>query len=102
MTLETVETDIPASFATSDIVANFYHLLAFVPYKPYITPDALLLQAQNWYRFQFCQNHTNWVVTFWYCYTRRCLNYYFHIHPEFLFRYFLLADHYFANNACEQ
>ena len=59
MTLETVETDIPASFATSDIVANFYHLLAFVPYKRYITPDALLLQTQNWYRFQFCQNHTN-------------------------------------------
>ncbi len=59
MTLETVETDIPASFATSDIVANFYHLLAFVPYKPYITPDALLLQVQNWYRFHFCQNHTN-------------------------------------------
>ena len=54
MTLETVETDIPASFATSDIVANFYHLLAFVPYKRYITPDALLLQAKNWYRFQLC------------------------------------------------
>ena len=29
MTLETVDTDIPASFATSDIVANFYHLSCF-------------------------------------------------------------------------